>query len=103
MPYLSIPPGAGSRSKTVTSWPGGGGSRGHLRRAGADHGRRPVRLLLERDRRVEVVVEHRLDDHVAGVAVGVADRDRLVDLVAPAVLSHGAQTRPGPTGRGWSA
>ena len=32
------------------------------------------------------VVEHRLDDLVAGVAVGVADRDRLVDLVAPAVL-----------------
>ena len=49
--------------------------------------RRPVcGLLLERHRRVEVLVEHRLDDHVAGVAVRVADRDRLVDLVAPAVL-----------------
>ena len=32
------------------------------------------------------VVEHRLDDLVPGVAVAVADGDRLVDLVAPAVL-----------------
>src|SRR4029079_3352559 len=32
------------------------------------------------------VVEHRLQDLVAGVPVRVADRDRLVDLVPPAVL-----------------
>ena len=41
------------------------------------HGRRQVLAYL---------VEHRLEDLVAGVAVGVADGDRLVDLVAPAVL-----------------
>ena len=41
---------------------------------------------LERQRRIDVLVEHRLDDLVAGVAVAVADRDRLVHLVAPAVL-----------------
>jgi hypothetical protein len=45
-----------------------------------------LRLDLERHRRVDLVVEHRLEDLVAGVAVRVADRDRLVDLVAPAVL-----------------
>ena len=45
-----------------------------------------LRLRLERHRRIDALVEHRLDDLVAGVAVGVADRDRLVDLVAPAVL-----------------
>ena len=43
-------------------------------------------LLLERDRRIDALVEHRLEDLVAGVAVRVADGDRLVDLVAPAVL-----------------
>ena len=43
-------------------------------------------LALERQRRVDALVEHRLEDLVAGVAVAVADRDRLVDLVAPAVL-----------------
>ena len=45
--------------------------RGHARRAGADDGRAAAGrgLLLERDRRVEVLVEHRLDDHVAGVAM----------------------------------
>ena len=49
--------------------------------------RRPGRrLALERDGRLDVLVEHRLDDLVAGVAVAVADGDRLVDLVAPAVL-----------------
>src|SRR3954449_10393327 len=37
-------------------------------------------------RRVDVLVEHRLEDLVAGVAVTVADGDGLVDLVAPAVL-----------------
>ena len=45
-----------------------------------------ARLALERDRRVDAVVEHLLEDLVAGVAVAVADGDRLVDLVAPAVL-----------------
>ena len=49
--------------------------------------RRPGRApALERQRRVDVLVEHRPDDLVAGVAVAVADRDRLVHLVAPAVL-----------------
>ena len=61
---------------------------GHAGRAGADD-RGPAAgrgLLLERQRRVDVLVEHRLEDLVARVAVAVADRDRLVDLVAPAVL-----------------
>ena len=49
--------------------------------------RRPGRgLLLERQRRVDALVEHRPEDLVAGVAVAVADGDRLVDLVAAAVL-----------------
>ena len=52
-------------------------------------------LLLERQRRVDVLVEHRLEDLVAGVAVAVADGDRLVDLVAPAVLL--ARCRADPT------
>ena len=62
--------------------------RGHAGRPGADDRGPPAgrRLELERDRRVDVLVEHRLDDLVAGVAVAVADGDRLVDLVAPAVL-----------------
>ena len=61
---------------------------GHARRPGADdRGAAPGRgLLLERQRRVDVLVEHRAEDLVAGVAVAVADRDRLVHLVAPAVL-----------------
>ena len=61
---------------------------GHAGRPRADDRGRPAGadLLLERDRRVDAVVEHRLEDLVAGVAVGVADGDRLVDLVAPAVL-----------------
>ena len=50
---------------------------------GAAAGRR---LALERERRIDALVEHRLDDLVAGVAVAVADRDRLVHLVAAAVL-----------------
>src|SRR5215207_2391045 len=51
---------------------------GHAGRAGADHGSAAAGrgLLLERDGRIEVVVEHRLDDHVPGVAVRVADGDR---------------------------
>jgi hypothetical protein len=60
----------------------------HPGRAGADD-RRPSAgpgLRLERQRRVDPVVEHRLEDLVAGVAVAVPDGDRLVDLVAPAVL-----------------
>ena len=49
--------------------------------------RRPGRrLALVRQRRVLALVEHRLEDLVAGVAMAVADGDRLVDLVAPAVL-----------------
>ena len=61
---------------------------GHAGRAGADDGgATPGRgLLLERQRRVDVLVEHRPQDLVAGVAVAVADRDRLVHLVAAAVL-----------------
>ena len=45
--------------------------RGHAGRAGADDGRAAagLRLELERDRRVDALVEHRLDDLVAGVAV----------------------------------
>ena len=60
----------------------------HARRAGADDGGAAAGrgLLLERQGRVEALVEHRPQDLVAGVAVAVADRDRLVHLVAPAVL-----------------
>ena len=80
---------------------------GHAGRPGADD-RGPaagLRLELERDRRVDAVVEHRLDDLVAGVAVGVADRDRLVDLVAPAVLLARRRADPAEdaTGTGSSA
>ena len=62
--------------------------RAHAGRPGADDGRPAAGwcLALERDRRVDAVVEHRLEDLVAGVAVAVADGDRLVHLVAPAVL-----------------
>src|SRR3989304_2406877 len=66
---------------------GGGGPPGGRRPAGR-------RLDLERDRRVEILVEHRLDDLVAGIAVAVADGDRLVDLVAPAVLLAGRRADP---------
>src|SRR4051812_11683412 len=61
---------------------------GHARRPGADDRRRPTRrrLALERQRRILALVEHRLEDLVAGIAVAVADGDRLVHLVAPAVL-----------------
>ena len=60
-------------------------------RPGADH-RHPLarrRLQLEGDRRVDVLLEHLPQDLVAGVAMAVADRDRLVDLVAAAVLLAG--------------
>ena len=69
----------------------------HAGRAGADDGSRAAgrRLALERHGRVDAVVEHRLEDLVAGVAVAVADGDRLVDLVAPAVLLARAPGRPG--------
>ena len=43
-------------------------------------------LALERDRRVDAVVEHGLQDLVAGIAVAVADGDRLVYLIAPTVI-----------------
>ena len=61
---------------------------GHPGRPRADDRGLPPgrRLALVRDRRVLALVEHRLEDLVAGVAVAVADGDRLVDLVAPAVL-----------------
>ena len=62
--------------------------RAHAGRAGADD-RGPAAgrgLLLERQRRVDALVEHRPQDLVARVAVAVADRDRLVHLVAAAVL-----------------
>ena len=64
-----------------------------------------LRLDLERDRRILALVEHRLDDLVAGVAVRVADRDRLVDLVAPAVLLARRRADPAEdaTGTGSSA
>src|SRR6266550_1177942 len=70
--------------------------RGHARGAGADHGRLAAGrgLALEGDRWVEIVVEHRLDDHVAGVPVRVADGDGLVNLVAPAVLLARRRTDP---------
>src|SRR5439155_17131895 len=62
--------------------------RRHAGRPGPDDGRlaTALGLDLERDRRVLAVVEHRPDDLVAGVPMGVADRDRLVDLVTPAML-----------------
>ena len=41
---------------------------------------------FERQRRVHALVEHRLEDLVAGVSVAVPDGDRLIDLVAPAML-----------------
>ena len=60
----------------------------HAGRAGADDRRAPAGrgLLLERQRRVDALVEHRPQDLVARVAVAVADRDRLVHLVPAAVL-----------------
>ena len=60
----------------------------HAGRAGADDRRAPAGrgLLLERQRRVDVLVEHRPQDLVARVAVAVADGDRLVHLVPAAVL-----------------
>ena len=63
----------------------GGGHAGGTR---ADDGCTAPRgcLPLERQRRVDALVEHRAQDLVAGVAVAVADRDRLVHLVAAAVL-----------------
>ena len=74
---------------------------GHPRRPGADDGRSApgLRLDLERDRWVHALVEHRLEDLVAGVAVGVADRDRLVHLVAPAVLLARCRADPAEDGR----
>ena len=68
--------------------------------------RRPVfGLDLERQRRIDALVEHRLEDLVAGVAVAVADGDRLVDLVAPAVLLARRRADPAEdaTGTGSSA
>ena len=61
---------------------------GHAGRTRADDRRAPARgrLLFERDGRIDVLVQHGLEDLVAGVPVGIADGDRLVDLVAPAVL-----------------
>ena len=56
-------------------------------------------LALERQRRVDALVEHRLEDLVAGVAVAVADGDRLVDLVAPAVLLARGRADPAEDGR----
>ena len=75
--------------------------RAHPGRAGADDGRPPpaLRLRLERQRRVDVLVEHRLEDLVAGVAMAVADGDRLVDLVAPAVLLAGRRADPAEDAR----
>ena len=48
---------------------------------------------------------HRQDHLVAGVPVAVADRDRLVHLVAAAVLlaRGGADAAEDATGTGWSA
>ena len=57
------------------------------------------RLALERQRRVDALVEHRLEHLVAGVAVAVADGDRLVDLVAPAVLLARRRADPTEDGR----
>ncbi len=58
-----------------------------------------LRLDFERHGRVDAVVEHRLQDLVAGVTVAVADRDRLVDLVAAAVLLARRRTDPPEDGR----
>ncbi len=73
----------------------------HPGRAGADD-RRPAAgpgLRLERQRGVDPVVEHRLEDLVAGVAVAVADGDRLVDLVASAVLLARCRADPAEDAR----
>jgi len=61
--------------------------RGHSGRPGADdgHALAGLGLRLERQRRFDAVLLGRQDD-VAGIAVAVADGDRLVDLVAAAVL-----------------
>ena len=56
-------------------------------------------LALERQGRVDAFVEHRLEDLVAGVAVAVADGDRLVDLVAAAVLLARGRADPAEHGR----
>ena len=63
------------------------------------------RLDLERHGRVDALVEHRLEHLVAGVAVAVADGDRLVDLVAAAVLlaRRRADAAEDATGTGWCA
>ncbi len=62
--------------------------RGPSRRPGPDDGDPTpgARLDLEGHRWIDAVVEHRLQDLVAGVPMRVADGDRLVHLVAPAVL-----------------
>ncbi len=69
---------------------------GHAGRSGADDGDPPAagRLDVEGDRRIEALVEHCPDDLVAGVAVAVPDRDRLVDLVPPAMLLAGGRADP---------
>jgi len=63
----------------------GGGCAGGT---GADHGDALPRLRLqfERKRRIDVLVPHRLQHLIAGVAVAVADRDRFVHFVATAVV-----------------
>ncbi len=57
-------------------------------------------LLLERDRRIDAIVQLRLEDLVAGVAMRVADGDRLIDLVAPAVLLARRRADPPEDARG---
>ena len=76
--------------------------RGHAGRPGADDRRAAAGLGRLRSNGTggsTLVVEHRLDDLVAGVAVRVADGDRLVDLVAPAVLLARRRADPAEHGR----
>ena len=58
-----------------------------------------LRLDLEREGRIDAVVEHRLDDLVAGVAMAVADGDGLVDLVAAAMVLAGCRADAAEDGR----
>ena len=88
-----MPPGSGSRSKTVTSWPSMAevvGGR-HARRARADDRDALARwrACARRARGAFAPAGLRLQDLVAGVAVAVADGDGLLDLVATAVLLAG--------------
>jgi hypothetical protein len=51
-------------------------------------------LAFEWDRRVDPVVQHRLEHLIAGISMAVADGDRLVHLVAPAVFFTGRRADP---------